>query len=146
MSEFAFALDTACVVARLKDQSVCFKLIGGAAEYDAAVDGLTVSPACFVMELASSVRSQGSSTYTATTQMVQAQIGLIIAVQFAGDVTGAREPLRDARASAAKALLGWQLDSFHEPLTYVGGSILDFEPGTIWWQDAYTTAFAISNR
>jgi hypothetical protein len=138
------------VIDRLKTASGdVFKHIGGAAEFDRAIEALIAAPAAFVIEQANAVRDQrGSSTYTATTQTVQVQIGVCIAVHLHQDVSGGADktPLQEARDAVRLALLGWQPSIEHEPVVYVGGQLLEFMPGVMWWQDSYSTAHLITDR
>jgi hypothetical protein len=141
-------VNLAPIVQRLRTVATTFKSVGGAAEYDAALDAQIVTPSAYVVELSSNPRQQGSYTLTVVTQTVEVTVAVIIAIKHRSDIKGDgdQSPLEAARTAARMALLGWQAAPDNEPLTYVGGQLLDFEPGMLWWQDVYVTTETITNR
>lgn len=141
-------MNVAPIIARLRDRAPLFKRVGGAAQYDAATEALIATPAAFVIELASNPRQEGSYTLTVVTQIVQVTVAVVIAVSLSKDTAGGDDnsPLELARKAARDALLGYQIAPDNEPLTFVGGQLLDFEPGKLWWQDVYVTTETITNR
>jgi hypothetical protein len=141
-------VNVAPIITRLRDRAPLFKRVGGAAQYDAATEALIAAPAAFVVELASTPRQEGSYTLTVVTQTVQVTVAIVIAITLQQDTAGGEDnsPLELARVAAREALLGYQITPDNEPLTFVGGQLLDFEPGTLWWQDVYVTSETLTNR
>lgn len=140
-------MDLTAFTARLQaEASDIFKMIGAAAEYDAAVDALAAAPAVFVVEQ-DNAADQPYLTGVAD-QLVSVRVSCIIAVKLQRDTRGegGRSALQVARGAVRAALLGWAPDaSTGEPVTYAGGQLLDFLPGTLWWQDVYQVREVISN-
>lgn len=141
-------MDTNPIITRLRSATgAAFKLVGGAADFDAAADALAASPACFVIEQANSAGE--NSTCGVITQRVDVHLGVLLAVPMLRDSRGDadKSALEVARAAARGALLGWTpgTPGEHDPITYAGGQLLDFTPGLLWWQDSYRTTHTISS-
>jgi hypothetical protein len=132
------------VIARIEDQVRAFRLVGGAARAERAMDGITTLPAAFVL----------SSTESATEnpfmdQTVEQQINAEFVVLFAaqnlsdGDGLAASTDMESLRLAARDALLGWVPSDGYHGCEYRSGELLAFTNGVLWWQDTYATAYTI---
>lgn len=137
-------MNLSSVIARLKDSSVGFKLVGGAAKFEQSANGLTALPAAFVLP---SKDAAEPSPYAdgIVQQVVRSEFSVLIAVRNLSDDEGAAAlgSLEDARVAVRTALLAWPPDSDSFGCEYVGGQIVVFENGVLWWEDNYTTATVI---
>ena len=59
---------------------------------------------------------------------------------------GASADLRAVRAWVLGQLLEWAPHEACDPLQFVRGRLLDFDAGTLWWQDDFVTTFMSSRR
>lgn len=133
------------VIDRIKAQCTGFKVVGGAAEFDMALQGAPAAPACYVIP--QSEDADGSTaTSTYVFQTVTVNFGVIYAVRNAKSSAGQEgiADLETLRAAVRTALLGWQVASNTKPITFAGANLLDFQPGLMWWQDGFTTTHHIS--
>jgi hypothetical protein len=139
-------MNLAPFIARLKTATgSTFKLVGGAADFDAASDALAAAPAAFVIEQANGAGP--NLTVGVVTQQVSVQVGIVIAVRMVKDSRGQADQssLEAARQAVRAALLGWSPEPGSDACSYAGGQLLEFTPGLLWWQDAYSTGHVISN-
>lgn len=141
-------MDLTPITTRLQaEASDVFKIIGTAAEYDAAAESLAAAPAVFVIE-----QDDGADPPVlcgVVEQSVVVRLACVIAVKLQRDTRGegGRSALQTARGAVRAALMGWVPDAATgEPITYVGGQMLDFLPGTIWWQDVYQVRETVRNQ
>lgn len=135
------------VIARLKECAPSLKSVESAAELAA----LTVAPplhrmpAAYVIPLAERAGDNLAATLV-TRQRVATQIGVVLVV--AGRIADAKGgaqvvAIQTPREEIRAALLGWEPVAGHEPLQYVGGELLEFAGGAVWWQDDFATAYHI---
>lgn len=120
------------------------KLIGGAADFASATEGLKQTPAAFV--LPSSERAASSSTGTlVVSQNNTVRFGVVVAVQNLRDPRGekAQADLLALRHAIMTALHGWSPDDDFDPIEFGGGRLLQLNDQVLWWQDDFVTAHFI---
>jgi hypothetical protein len=146
-------MNVAPIIARLKSQVTALKIVGGAADVEAALNALAASPAAFVIEQT----DEGKKNELVPDVHQRVEVGLLIllAVSSAKDSRGEAgqsdlETLRGmapngppTAGSVAAALLGWSPGAGIEPLEFAGGQLFRFSRGHIWWLDAWRTAHYI---
>ncbi|MXS82273.1 phage tail terminator protein [Nitrosomonas oligotropha] len=135
--------DHSWIIARLKDQVTSLKLVGGAADFDAAAESLKQKPAAFV--LPNSERANQSTTGTmAVSQENTVRFAVVLAVQNLRDARGenAQADLLSLRTDIMSALLGWEPDedADFKPIEFSGGRLLQLADRVLWWQDEFVTA------
>lgn len=129
------------IVTRMKAEVSSLKLIGGAADFGAATEGVKQVPAAFV--LPSSERAASSSTGTlVVSQNNIVRFGVVVAVQNLRDPRGekAQADLRPIRTAILTALHGWQPDGDFDPIEFGGGRMLQLTDQVLWWQDEFVTS------
>lgn len=133
--------DHSWIIAHLKDQVTSLKLVGGAADLDAASESLKQKPAAFV--LPNSERANPSTTGTmAVSQQNTVRFAVVLAVQNLRDARGenAQADLLSLRTDIITALHGWEPDADFNPIEYSGGRLLQLADRVLWWQDEFVTA------
>ena len=136
-------MNLAAIITRLDTQVTALKKVGGAAEVEAALKALSAAPAAFVIE---QTDEAGENNLAGDVhQRVDVDLLVLLAVPNAKDSRGeaGQTDLETLRAATRTALLGWSPTSDIEPLTYKGGQLFRFDPGLIWWLDAWRTAHYI---
>lgn len=133
--------DPAWIITRVKSQVTSLKLMGGAADFTSAVDGVKQTPSAFV--LPNSERASGSSTGTmVTSQFNTARFAVVTAVQNLRDPRGekAQADLLPIRTAIMTALHGWQPHADYDPIEFGGGRLLQLNDQVLWWQDEFLTS------
>lgn len=72
-----------------------------------------------------------------TTQHLHKLFSVIIAAKNADDSS---EFIEDVRDQIEHALIGYQPDSKHQPIEFVGGEIVNVTSSIVWWKDTYKTS------
>lgn len=131
------------VIDRLRAQCPGFRLVGGAAELGAAVQSAAVAPACYVIP--QTERAGEPEDLDATFQIVEIEFAVVIVSRLARQGAGqeAVADIETLRAAVRAALFGWWPDGMQSPVEFAAGSLIDFKPGELWWQDAWRTSLAI---
>lgn len=133
------------LVARLDDDKAALglRLVGGAAEFQAAADGNPPAfPAAYVV-LLNEAPGEGSVSGLVI-QRVGVTVGLCLAVRNVADAKGgaASQDMQALRAAIKASLLGWAPQEGCDPLERGPGQLLAFRPGGVmWWQDIYTSSY-----
>lgn len=142
-----FPLDLAPIIRRLVDEVPAFRLVGGAAEFEAARQSLTTTPAAFVLP-AIDVAERSPFGNQVVEQRVTSEFVVLLAVEnLAGkDDRAVLQALRPVRAAVSAALLNWQPDSEADGCEYGAGRLYDVRQGTVWWQESYVTAFTLRSE
>lgn len=133
--------DPQWIITQLRTEVTSLKLVGGAADFAAAAEGVRQTPSAFV--LPSSERASGSSTGTmVVSQRNSVRFAIVIAVQNLRDPRGekAQADLLALRNSIMTALHGWEPDADFDPIEYGGGKLLQLNDQVLWWQDEFVTA------
>ena len=133
--------DPQWIITQLKTEVTSLKLVGGAADFAAAAEGVRQTPSAFV--LPSSERASGSSTGTmVVSQRNIARFAIVIAVQNLRDPRGekAQADLLTLRNSIMTALHGWEPNADFDQIEYNGGKLLQLNDQVLWWQDEFVTA------
>lgn len=132
------------IVTRLQATIPALRDVGGAAEFEAVTaTGTPAKPAAYVIPLTDSADDPYLGI-GATAQRITATFGvlLIAANHVRGRLgTKALEDLNTLRVAVRQALIGWQPGAAFEPCLFSDGALIDFEPGLIYWQDNYRTAY-----
>jgi hypothetical protein len=138
-------VNIALITARLSDVCPQFNLIGGAAEFERAQQGLTTVPAAFVVPAEESAAAENPFMDQITQQQVSADFAVVLAVRNVADGAGAAavDELDAVRKPVRDALLGWQPDSEYFGCEFRDGRLLAFANGILWWADTYRTAYLI---
>ncbi len=136
-------MDLASIVTRIKAQCSAIHLVGGAAELDAAMEGVTTTPAAFV--LPQSETAGADEGLDALYQIVSLEFGVVLCVRNVRDVAGnsSLTGLDPLRAAVRAALLGWTPTGAALPIEFGGGILYKLQPGELWWLDTYRTAYTL---
>jgi hypothetical protein len=137
-------VNLAPIIEQLRDVVPSLRLVGGAAQFERALGGLTTLPAAFVLP----AREQaGESAFMdqLVEQLVNAEFAVVLAVRNLADDEGAAavEALEPVRTAVRDALLGWQPAPDAHGCEYVAGELVAFDNGVLWWQDTYRTGYLI---
>jgi hypothetical protein len=137
-------VNLAPVIQRLTDECPFLKLVGGAAQFERALQGLTAIPAAFVLP----ARDRGTDSPFANQiveQEVSSEFSIVLAARNLADDEGAAavDELERIRAPVRDALLNWQPDDDYAGLEFRSGELLAFANGVLWWGDVYATAYLI---
>ena len=129
-------------VERIETTVSGFKLVGGAIDFQAAVESNPKAvPACFVIPM----REQPGPSIAADIlqQKVTVTIGVILVVRNLGDQIGAAAgaDLEQLRRAVREQLYGWTPDPVFDPFERGMGQLLAFRDGHAWWQDLFTTSY-----
>lgn len=132
------------IIDRLSDEVHTFKIVGGAAQFERAIEGLTGTPAAFVLP-ANDAADASPFMSQVVEQTVNVEFVVVLAVRNLADDEGAAatESIEPVRESVRAALLGWPPSTEHYGCEYRGGSLQAFDNGILWWADTYRTAFLI---
>ncbi|MBL8500041.1 MAG: hypothetical protein JNL77_05545 [Nitrosomonas sp.] len=133
--------DPVWIIDRLKDQVTSLKLVGGAADLDAAAESLKQKPAAFVLPNAEHASVSKTGTMVVN-QKNTVRFAIVLAVQNLRDARGenAQADLLSLRADIMTALLGREPDEDFMPIEYAGGRLLQLADRVLWWQDEFVTA------
>lgn len=132
------------IIDRIRDEVPALKLVGGAAQFERALGGLTALPAAFILPAA-----EAAEPSPFMDQLVQQQVGaefsVLVAARNLADDEGAAavEALEPVRVAIRAALLGWPPTDEHDSCEFRAGELVAFDNGVLWWQDRYSTAFLI---
>lgn len=132
------------IIDRLRDEVPALKIVGGAAQFERALGGLTALPGAFVLP-ASEVASESPFMDGTVEQRVSAEFAVVIAARNLADDEGAAavEALEPVRVAIRSALLGWKVSADLDSAEFRGGDFLAFDNGVLWWSDRYGTAFTL---
>jgi hypothetical protein len=119
--------------------------VGTALDLASAQEGAIQFPAVFVVELGDDA-GENERASGRVIQRVEAQIGVVIAMQDLNRLRGERgqDALEDVRAAIRAALLAWEPEAGADPMTFAQGRLLEWNEFALWWQDAYITAHYIT--
>lgn len=135
-------MDLAFVIARLKSNTSGMKSIGGAADFETALDSVVTVPSLFVMPLLERANQmpRTSAVYQHMVQLNFAVIAVVANVKDARGETGLTTALAPVREQVRNALAGWVPDpTSGEPVAYAGGRLMRFAGDQrIWWSDEFT--------
>lgn len=126
---------------RLATEVTDLKDVLGASDIPSAEEELKRTPAAFVLLVRE--RAGRNALMNATSQRVSRTAGVLLAVRNLKSARGdaAREDLEALRTSVRTALLNWEPDSDHEPMSFVGGALLKVSDQVLWWLDEFETAY-----
>jgi len=130
------------LVARIKQTVPELRLVGRAAEFQAAVENNPkATPACFVVPVQEQPGRSISSDVLQ--QEVTATVGVILVVRNVGDTlgAGAGADLETLRKAVRSQVFGWQAGPGLDPFERGRGQLLAFRDGHVWWQDQFITSY-----
>ena len=132
------------IIARLQASVPELRVMGGAADFAAAAEGLKQTPAAFVLPSAERARESSTGTQLVS-QYNTVRFAVVVAVQNLRDARGdaAQSDLLPLRTSIMTALHGWQPDVGFDPVEFGGGRLLQLTDQVLWWQDEFTTSHFI---
>lgn len=122
------------------------RLVGTSVEYGAALASAPPSPCIFVVGLGDDGAAQ--SPVTSGAQLITRRYGVVQCVKNVRDAAGAAAAgdFRAVRRHVLEQLADWAPGDAFDPLQFVRGRLLDFDAGTLWWQDDFVTTFMSSRR
>lgn len=129
------------VIARLKDQVATLREVGGAADFEAAVDnGPRQLPAAFVIDLSMTPAANPDGT-GGISQHTTFRFAVVLVLQNVRDPRGeaAQADMIIMRKSVMGALHGWSPFQDFDPIEIGPGRLLQFRDLTLWWQDDFVT-------
>lgn len=125
------------IIAALRDRCPSFnKRVAGAAEFNALPDnGKMDLPAAYVLPLDD--KPDDAVTSNGYRQNLRDSFGIVVALDNTGDHRGSkasRDAVRVIRPELFRALLGWEPDEDHGPVTYEGGQLQDMNRSVLWYR------------
>lgn len=137
-------MNLAPIIAAIDAGCPLLKLVGGAAEFDEAADGIKTTPACFVIPLSETAGE--NVLVNGNLQRIDVDFGICLVVKHARKSSGMLAELETIRTSVRTALVGKTLttETASQPIRFTGGQLINFQPGLMWWQDGFKTAHHIS--
>lgn len=138
------------VIERLKGLDA-FKVVAGAAEFDAAATATSApTPAAYVLLAAEKASGdRGGTTGGLVTQRVDVLLGVVYCVrnQARADLgSGAVVDHEHYTALARSRLLGFTPVGAQMPIEFQAGRLMRYGAGTLWWQDTFRTQYRIEVR
>ena len=128
---------------RLRAQIPAFKEVAGAADLNSILAGRVSAPGCYIF---TERDTAGANTLVgAVSQRVTELMAIITVVRNVRDAQGADadDENKVLRSLVSTALLNWEPDATHEPMEYVGGSLVSFANGFLYYKSTYSTATQI---
>lgn len=119
------------------------KLIGGAADFQAAADSNpNATPACFVFLMD---ENPGKPVTDVLMQNVRVSVGITFVVKNVKDAKGAASTasLDALRKKVKDQVFGWSpnIEPEYDPFERGACRLLAFRDGHVWWQDLYLTSY-----
>lgn len=132
-------MDVEPVITRLQEQLTTVRQVGGAADFDVAIQGAVAMPAVFVIPLGE--LAAPNALVGGLSQRVQLEVGVLLAVTNRRDAAGkaALVDLNSLRLLVRAALLGWVPDATTgERFVYRSGRLMRMDgDGRLWWIDQF---------
>lgn len=132
------------IIDQIEHECPQIKLVGGAAEFERAVQALTTAPAAFVLP-----SSDAAQPNEFMGQMVQQSVSVdfvvMLCVQNLADDEGAAaiESLEPIREAVRAALLNFSPDVDSDGIEYRTGALQGFDNGYLWWSEVFRTSHII---
>jgi hypothetical protein len=130
------------LVERIKTTVPALRLVGRAAEFQAAVESNPkVTPACYVVPI---LEQPGPSVDADIMQQrITVTVGVIFVVRNVGDTVGAAASadLEGLRRAVRDQVYGWVAAPGMDPFERGTGHLLTFRDGHVWWQDLFITSY-----
>ena len=132
--------------ARLLAAGTPFFMVKGATSMAQAADRPhSELPAAFV--IAAREAGQPNARMTGSVlQRVERDIAVVYVVEHAGDADGADavDPLEVVRDWGKAQLVGWLPEGGVEPITFVGGEVLEAANGVVWYADTFSAPYYLT--
>lgn len=130
------------VIARLREVATPpLALVEGAVELAALGTGTPLAlPAAYV-GIAEEASSENERV-TGVLQRTEIDVSVLLVLGNVSDSRGAAagDELEQLKVAVRTALIGWQPPSADDIVTHVGGRIVRFRDGTVWWEMTLATA------
>ena len=141
-------IDHAAVIARLEGLGL-FRKVGGAARAAGIMQGKIAmgdGPEAYVAPMRD-LPGQAHGTYEPI-QAVSSRFGVMIMVRLAGDAAGGSglAQIEQLQKDVQAGLIGWSPGAGYDPITWAGGSILDFQPQALWWLEEFASASGLDTE
>lgn len=125
------------VIAALRDRCPTFaKRVAGAAEFNALSENAKLAvPAAYVLPLDD--KPGDANTNAGFRQTLRDSFGVVVALDNQADQRGQKatsDAVRVIRPELFRALLGWDPDDDHGPITYEGGQLQDMNRSVLWYR------------
>jgi hypothetical protein len=134
-------MDVSFVITRLAAQLTGLKKIGGSADLDAAAKAAPPTPSMFVMPLAESGKPGGTTAVYRQPMLLEFSVISVVANQRDATGNAALADLVALRTQLKAALIGWVPNTEDgEPVEFIGGRLLQFDDGRLWWADQFRLA------
>lgn len=133
------------VIARVDAQVPQFKLVGEAADFQAAAEiNPTAGPACFIFMTGES--GIDNATTGRPRQRVHVNFAVVYAVKNVKDVKGKgnTQTLAPLKEAVRNALVGWMPTTAIDRIQFVSGNQMAFRQGWQWWMDTFKTQIQVS--
>lgn len=129
------------ILDRLMETGTPFRMCGGAAALADVKDRPTAIPAVFAFT--SSELSSASERTGRIIQRTAATIGIVLVTQnlSQGNNAAAINDVEELRKYCRRKLVGFLPDGMADPLEHVAGELQQVIGGTVWFEDAYSTAY-----
>lgn len=124
---------------RLRATLTGMRLVGGAADFDAALRGVLSTPSAFVIPLVERPIDDAENDYCGVGG-TRNYFGVILVVENHRDATGEASlvELEPIRRQVKAALRGWLPDSHGEPIKFVLGELVQAKgDAQLWWSDEF---------
>lgn len=134
-------MDLSPYVARLEEQLAGFRKVGAVVDLAEAESSAPNPPAAFVVPLGETV--QGNPLQGEFTQRVIVRLGIVLALRNLRADSGAAGlvDLECRRDQVRAALAGWSPAPEIGWAQRVGGRLLRYDAGSLWWVDPYLVEF-----
>lgn len=136
------------IIARLLDEpSLGLALVEGATELAAVKDAPAALPAAYVY-LKEEAAGPNERMSGQVLQRVEADVAVLIVCGNLSDTAGgaAALDLGPLKRAIRTRLLGWCPPSADDVLTSVGGEVVRFRSGVVWWEETFAAAYYLESE
>jgi hypothetical protein len=122
------------IIGRIAAECPSFLQVGGAIEFESAMDGLATSPAAFVVPMSEQPERDAAGGLLE----VRGEFGVLVAVMsINGRSAGPADDVAALSASVRAVLDGYRVAGSRS-VSWSGGSLHAFKPGAVWYLDVYS--------
>lgn len=131
---------------RIRKTCLDFKEVAGSADLVNVLAGRFADPGCYVFY--DRTAAQSSESEAPIIQRVEMFVGVVIVVRNVRDSRGgdAADISWQLQNQIRKALLGWAVNADFDPVSYVGGNLINFDNGFHIWKDSFKTGLKIQSE
>lgn len=125
------------IIGHIAAQCPAFRAVGGAVDLSAAMDGLSASPAAYVVPLREAAERDAAGGLIE----IAGEFGVLVAVSAArGKSAAPRDDITALVAAVRAALEGYRLEGARA-VQWKSGALHAFAPGVAWYLDSYRVAY-----